>query len=175
MPGAGKTKAAEFFLNKGFPVVSFGDVTVAALKGQKKELTESNERFYREELRQKLGMAAYAVKAEPQIEEALKEKSIVIIDGLRSFAEYEFLQKKYHFLKLVCIYARPELRHERLYKRNIRSLSPKEAVKRDLAEVTNLDMARPIALADYLIENSGTIENFHKKLDMVFGQLEIKN
>ncbi|MBI4999712.1 dephospho-CoA kinase, partial [Candidatus Gottesmanbacteria bacterium] len=73
MPGVGKTTTCEFFKKKGFPVLRFGDETDRGLAELGKPLTEENERWYRENLRKELGMAAYAIKIKPRIEEALKK------------------------------------------------------------------------------------------------------
>lgn len=164
LPGAGKTQTAQYFKKKGYPVISFGEVTNIGLRAQNLSLNEENERAFRENLRLKLGMAVYAKKVEPKIVEALKTSPIVILDGLRSYGEYEYLKKRFKYLKLICIYARPVVRHERLKRRKIRPLSITQAEKRDIAELTNLDMAKPIALSDYVIENNTTIGGLNQKL-----------
>lgn len=172
MPGAGKTAAARIFHEKGYPVIRFGDQTEIGLAQKNLIQSEENEKAFRENLRKELGMAAYAIKTEPIISEASKKHDVVILDGLRSFAEYEYLKKKFPYLKTVCIFANPKIRHERLYKRQTRNLTPEEAIKRDLAEVTNLDMARPIALTDYLVENEDTLSTLQMKLEKLMSMLK---
>jgi len=168
MPGAGKTTACEFFRQKGIPVLRFGDETDRGLREMGKPLTEENERCYREKLRKELGMAAYAIKIRPRIEKALKENNLLVLDGLYSWEEYEYLKKFYDNLFLLCVYVSPQIRYERLSARKIRNLAVEEARQRDIAEVINLHKGPPIAIADYLIKNEGSVGNLYKELEELF-------
>ena len=156
MPGAGKTEAADFFREKNIPVIRFGEVTDDGLKEKGLAINPENEKKFREKLRKDLGMGAYAIKALPKIKAALEKTNLVCIDGLRSFEEYEYLSKIYDGLNLLAIYAPSEVRYKRLKNRKIRSINPKNARERDIAELINLHMGPPIALADYLIKNEST-------------------
>lgn len=165
MPGAGKSEAANFFKEKGFPVLRFGDQTDIGLKELGKELTEDNERWYREKLRKELGMAAYAIKIKPRVDKALKKADVVVLDGLYSWEEHLYLKKFFLDLCLLCIYAQPAIRYRRLVDRNHRPLNFKEARSRDLVELENLNKGGPIAIADYLIKNEGTLVNLKKAIE----------
>lgn len=165
MPGAGKSISCEFFQTKGYPVLRFGDETDRGLKEQGLPLTEENERQYRENLRKELGMAAYAVKIEPRIKETLKSHDLVVLDGLYSWEEYLYLKPKFPRLMLVAIYARPEIRYQRLAARSVRRLTLEQARQRDIAELENLNKAGPIAIADYLITNNQDKLKLFQKLD----------
>ena len=167
MPGSGKSLACDYFAKKGYPVIRFGQITDEGLKQQNLPLTELNERRFRESLRKKLSMAAYAIKIEPQIRQALKTSPVVILDGLYSWEEYLYLQPKFPQLKLIAIYSRPEVRYQRLALRAVRRLTPEQARQRDIAEIESLHKAGPIAIADYLIDNNGTIEQLHQQLDQL--------
>ncbi len=164
MPGAGKTEAANFFRLKKIPVLRFGDQTDIGLKELGLPLNEKNERFYREKLRKELGMAAYAIKIEPRIKKV--KSDLIVLDGLMSWEEYTYLLAKFPQLKLLCIYARPEVRYRRLASRKIRPLSYQEARERDIAELENLNKGGPIALADYLIINENNLAEFHQALSL---------
>jgi dephospho-CoA kinase len=168
MPGSGKSVAAEFFKSKGIRVLRFGDQTEIGLKEQGLEINEKNERWYREKLRHDLGMAAMAIKIEPRINDALTKNNKVILDGLYSWEEYEYLIKKFPYLKLLCIYSPPNIRHKRLSKRKIRPLTPDLSISRDIAEIINLNKGGPIAMADFLIVNNSTKENFYNDLNKYF-------
>lgn len=165
MPGAGKSEAAKFFKEKGLPILRFGDITDAGVKKARKELTEKNERWYREKLRRDLGMAAYAIKIKPRIDEVLENYDTGVLDGLYSWEEYTYLKKYYPDLIVLCIYAKPSMRHRRLVQRNHRRRDYDEARERDIAELVNLNKGGPIAIADYLIKNEGRLENFTKELE----------
>lgn len=165
MPGAGKTEAANIFKEKGFPVLRFGDQTDIGLKELGKELTEENERWYREKLRKELGMAAYAIKIKPRVDKALSKNKVVVLDGLYSWEEYLYLKKFFPNLILLCIYTRPTVRYQRLVDRNHRCLSFGKARGRDVAEVENLNKGGPIAIADYLIKNETTLVDLEKEIE----------
>lgn len=171
MPGAGKSIAADFFRSKGLPVLRFGDQTDIGLKEQGVPLTEANERKYREDLRRELGMAAMAIKIEPRIQKALEVSNRVVLDGLYSWEEYVYLKEKFSDLKLLCIYAPPEIRYSRLGARPVRPLGRKEAEGRDYAEIENLNKGGPIAIADNLIKNERSEEHFIGKLETYFASL----
>lgn len=165
MAGSGKSLACEFFKTKGNPVLRFGDETDRGLRAENLPLTEANERQYRENLRKELGMAAYAIKIEPHLREAFRSGSkCIILDGLYSWEEYIYLKAKFPELKLLGIYARPEIRRQRLLKRPVRPLNETQAKERDFNELKNLNKAEPIALADYLVINEGSIAAFHQEL-----------
>ncbi len=165
MPGAGKSSAGEILKKNGFTLLRFGDQTDIGLKEMDLSLTEKNERRYREQLRKTLGMAAYAIKLKPRLEKALKDNQKIALDGLYSWEEYLHLKKYYKDLILLCIYARPDIRYARLYKRKIRGLDRKEAVARDIAELDKLNKGGPIAITDYLIENNHSKRNLKLKIE----------
>ncbi len=173
MAGSGKSVASEHFSLKGFPVLRFGDQTDLGLKNLGLPLTEKNESQYRENLRKKLGMAAYAKKIKPRIDKALKKSSVVILDGLYSWEEYEYLFNKYNNFFLVCIFAKPNIRYQRLANRSIRPLSRDEARKRDIREIVYSHKGGPIAISDFLIINHQTQEHLHHELDQVLAEIKL--
>lgn len=154
MPGAGKSEATTFLEQKGIPFVRFGDVTDEGLKQQELPLTAENERTFRENLRAKLGMAAYAIQSQPKIEQCLQQNPVIILDGLYSWEEYIYLKHFYPQLLLIHVYTEPKKRYERLAKRKIRPYTEEEARARDIAEIEKLNKGGPIAIADYVIENN---------------------
>jgi dephospho-CoA kinase len=99
MAGSGKSEVARIFEKNGYIRIRFGDITDIEVKKRGLLLNEANERTVREQLRQELGMAAYAKLNLPRIDEAL-QKSNVIVDGLYSWEEFTLL-KKYYDDKLI--------------------------------------------------------------------------
>lgn len=171
MPGAGKTIAADFFRSKGIPVLRFGDQTDIGLKELSMSLNEKNERWYREKLRKDLGMAAMAIKIEPRVLTAAQSHKQIVLDGLYSWEEYVYLKSKFLQIKLLCIYASPSLRYQRLSNRTIRPLTIEEAQSRDIAEIENLNKGGPIAIADYLIKNESDQQTFLSELSSFYTAL----
>lgn len=173
MPGAGKTEAVSYFAKKGLPFVRFGEITD---EGVQKELglplTPENERMYREKIRKELGMAAYAIKAKPKIEKLIQNNDIIAIDGLYSWEEYTLLKNEFPNLILIHIYAEPPVRYKRLSERPIRPVPAEKSRERDITELA-LNKGGPIAMADYLVENSAGIEELAGKLDVFLKRLHI--
>ncbi|MBP9813813.1 AAA family ATPase [Candidatus Woesebacteria bacterium] len=170
MPGSGKSVAAEFFRSKGIPVLRFGDQTDIGLAEHNLPRNEKNERWYRESLRKELGMAAMAIKIEPRIEKAVVESEHIVLDGLYSWEEYKYLKEKYPMLTLLCVYASPKVRHKRLTTRLVRPLTIEEAAARDVAEIENLNKGGPIAVADVLVSNQSSEEEFVAQLSKIYNE-----
>lgn len=134
-------------------------------------VNETNERLFREQIRHELGMKAIAVKAEPFINNLKKKFINIVLDGLYSWEEYEYLKRIYSQLMLLCIYARPVIRYQRLSRRPHRPLAPDEARERDIAELVNLNKGNPIAFSDFLIVNEGTREKLCLEIDNVIQEI----
>ena len=135
-------------------------------------LTEKNERKYREDLRKKLGMAAYAIKIKPRIQATLKRNNRIVLDGLYSWAEYIYLSRQFPNLILLAVYAQPKIRYQRLSSRKTRTLTDQEARERDLAEIVNSDKGGPIAIADYLVQNNSSFKLLYQRLDRFLENLK---
>lgn len=165
MPGAGKSEASQFFREKGYPVLRFGDATDVGLKALGLTKNETNERMYREKIRQELGMAAMAIKIEPRIRE-ISHEQLIILDGMMSWEEFIFLRDKFPEIKILHIYASPVIRYKRLQVRNVRSLAEEEAKSRDIAEIENLNKGGPIAIADFMVNNDGDKQGLFKELEL---------
>ena len=159
MCGSGKSVVSDYYREKGYFYIYFGGITMEELKRRGMEVNPANEKMVREELRATHGMGAYAIMSLPKIEIALKTGS-VICDGLYSWSEYRTLKKKFgDELVVVCVYAPPKLRYERLEKRAVRPITHEESRKRDFAEIENLEKGGPIAMADYTLFNTGELDD----------------
>jgi dephospho-CoA kinase len=171
MAGSGKSQAGDFFKQKNIPVLRFGDIADEALKEQGLELTEENERPFRENLRKELGMAAFAIKMEPKIEKARETFDLFVLDGMYSWEEYLYVKEKFPDLIILCIYASPQVRYTRLLNRPIRPLNRDEARSRDISEINNLNKGGPIAMADFLVKNEGSLDDLQVQLERVWREL----
>lgn len=171
MAGSGKSEVIQFAKEKGFPCIRFGEETDRGLMEAGLPLTEENERVYREKLRKELGMAAYAIKAKPFIDEVLAQGNVVFLDGLYTWEEYLYLRETYRDLLLIAIVANRANRYDHLKKRSTRPLMPKESYERDVAEIEHLNKAPAIAIADYVIENNGTLDELKEKTDALLQRL----
>lgn len=119
MPGSGKSVFSDYFVNKGYQFVRFGQITLDRVKKKGLEPNEKNERKIREDVRKKYGMAAFAILNYPKFCILLK-KGHIIADGLYSWAEYKYLKKRFkNKMIVIAIYAPPQIRHARISRRAI--------------------------------------------------------
>lgn len=174
MTGSGKSKVSDYLVSKGFSFLRLGQITLDIVKERGLEPKEENERPIREEMREKHGMAAYAVLNIPKIDELRKDNTNIVLDGLYSWEEYLEFKKAYgnEFLCLA-VYSSPKERYSRLENRTFdpakdkdmrfRPTTAVESQSRDYAEIENLHKAGPIAMADYTIINDGTIEELENR------------
>jgi len=173
MAGSGKSTAADVAREKGFGFLRFGQITIDEVRARAMEVTPENEKIVREDIRRQEGMGGYAKRLIPQFDELL-EKSSVVADGLYSWSEYKILKEYYgDRLVVVAIFVPPEIRYVRLEARvadendtagNKRQLTREQAKARDYAEIENIEKGGPIAMADIMIQNTGTIEEFYNEL-----------
>jgi dephospho-CoA kinase len=171
MAGAGKSEVTRVFEQAGWVRVRFGDITDEEVGKRGMPLNETSERFVREALRAKHGMAAYAKLSIARIDKAL-EKSNVVVDGLYSWEEYLLMKKRYgEQLALVAVWASPRKRYFRLSIREVRQLTREEAAARDKAEVENLNKGGPIVMADYTLTNESTLANLRKQAKRLIERL----
>ena len=167
MAGAGKSEVARIFERSGFKKVRFGDITEEEIKNRGLELNEENERYVREELRKKHGMAAYAKLNLPKIDTSLKSSNVVV-DGLYSWEEYTLLKDRYgERFSTVAVWASQAIRHARLRNRAKRPLTVEEAANRDKAEIENTNKGGPIAMADFIIVNEASLKELEKETERV--------
>jgi|AntRauTorckE5430_2_1112549.scaffolds.fasta_scaffold01909_1 dephospho-CoA kinase len=157
MAGTGKSSVAGFIEERyGLPTVYFGGITMQEVKRRGLAVTPDNERTVREQIRREHGMAAYAKLALPEIEAHLAKGNSVILDGLYSQSEFEFLTERFGSqLFLMAIVCDKALRYKRLSTRPVRPLTFDEVISRDLAEINQLEKGGPIAMADTFVLNNG--------------------
>lgn len=183
LTGSGKSVASDYFVEKGYQFVRFGQITLDEVKKRGLEPTEKNERPIREEFRKKYGMGAYATLNLPKFKKLIK-KGNVLGDGLYSFEEYKILKKQFgKKFFLIAIFAPPKLRYERLTNRKLkkkdtnlrnRPATKNAAESRDYAEIENLNKGGPIAMADYTIVNTKSLSYFKKELDAIKKEIDKK-
>ena len=164
MCGSGKSIAADYYKEKGYTYIHFGNVTMEELEKRGLSVNEQNEKTVREKLRNEHGMAAFAVLNLPKIEDALK-KGNVIVDGLYSWSEYKVLKEKFQSaMNVLAVFTPIKERYARLAVRRVRPLTEEEAKGRDYAEIENIEKGGPIAMADYTVINDDDVKSLRNKL-----------
>jgi len=180
--GSGKSIVSDFFVNeKKYQFLRFGQLTLDEVKRRGMQPSEALEKEIREEIREKHGMAAFAILNLPKFDELIRRGNVVG-DGLYSFEEYIVMKERFgDSLKVIAVYAPPSLRYERISKRVMslgdtdmrhRPNTVEEAKKRDRSELEKLNKGGTIAMADYTIVNTGDVNNLFKQLDEVVQDIE---
>lgn len=174
LSGSGKTTAVEYFTEQGHPKVYFGGVVLDAMKEAGIELTEENERPFREELREKYGKDVVVNRIVEQIQNLIDAgQHRIIADGLYTWSEYKILKHAFPGeLTVVATVTPKHVRYRRLAHRPIRPLTEQDANQRDWAEIENLEKGGPIAIADYYVINDGDEDEFYQKLKAIAQEIE---
>ncbi len=172
--GSGKTEATDFVSNRtAWPKIYLGQVTFDEIKKRGLPINEVNERMVREDIRNQYGMSAYAILNIPSIRLQFA-KSSVLVESLYSWEEYLELRNAFGAdFKVLAIHANPEIRAKRMKERHVRSLSQEEFESRDFSQIANLNQAGPIARADYVVINEGSLDELHKQLDDFIKKLPV--
>ncbi|MFP3163560.1 MAG: AAA family ATPase [Acidianus hospitalis] len=162
MPGSGKTLFANLLREKGFYVISMGDV----LRKRYEKDAKIGERMmdFAKRIREIYGEG---VVARLSMEEITPTMSRIAFEGVRSLAEVEEFKRIGNPI-IIAIHSPPSLRYQRMISRmrpddskNIEDLR-----RRDLDEI-RLGIGGVIALADYIIINDSTIDEFKKRAEEV--------
>lgn len=151
MPGAGKSTAAKALEVHGFKRIVMGDVIREEIRRRGLAPDEKNTGKVMLELRKEYGPGAVAEVCLRSIK-AMKEK-VVIVDGLRSYAEAEVFAKHAR-VKLLAIHASRARRFKLLTER-ARSDAPTSRAsfdERDKRELT-VGVGNAVALADDILSN----------------------
>ncbi len=173
MPGAGKSTASEVSASMGFEVFRMGDDV--RMEAERRKLIPSDENLglIMLQLRQAGGPVAIANLSRRRIEKDSKS-SFVLVDGIRNMNEFlEF--KKLGRAVLVSVHASPERRYKFLQGRG-RSDSPstfQSFESRDRRELS-VGIGEPIALADEVIINNGSVEDLKKDVSALLRSLKQK-
>lgn len=165
MPGAGKTKAAEFMSELGYPIISMGDVIRELAREKGLPINRGTLAKLMIEVRVKEGSEAVAKRCVSKAQ--AQDSPIVIVDGLRSLEEVNAFTKFFK-VSILAILCSRETRFNRLKERG-REDDPKsfeELVKRDETELT-LGLGKLLALADYFVVNEGTKDQLRDEVQKV--------
>ena len=175
--GAGKGVVSDFLKKKGFIYLSLSDELRQIAKEKKVELTRENLQNLGNQLRVECGLGFLARIACDKIKSQEYKKAIV--DGIRNPAELEELKKMKDFF-LISVDAPQRLRFERLVSRD-RESDPKNW--EDFLKIDSRDkgfgeiesgqaVGKCMEQADFLLINSGTLEESHVKVEEIYEKIE---
>ena len=168
MPGAGKEGVVNRAALHGFSVYRMGDVVrdFAEENGIPPQAIGS----YASAERERYGRDIWAHRVLNRIDKGVEK---IVIDGCRS--EFEVAVFRMYFgsnMHLIAVHSSPETRFERLRKRGRADapVSRKEFDDRDKREL-DWGLGRVIALADQMIVNEGTMDEFWHSIDALLEKL----
>ena len=154
MPGAGKSTAAKALEARGFKRIVMGDVIREETRRRGLEPDEKNTAKVMLELRERYGPGAVAEVCLRSLK-TMKE-DVVVIDGIRSFAEVEVFAKAGK-VKLIAVEASRDRRF-RLLTERARGDAPTSRAsfdERDKRELS-IGVGNAVALADESLSNEHT-------------------
>lgn len=177
LAGSGKTTVVDYITEKGFPKVYLGGIIFEAMEQAGIERTPENGQKFREEIREKEGKDFVIRRAIDQAHKLIEAgQHHIVFDGLYSWTEYKILKHEFPGeVTIVAVTAPRVIRHRRLSVRPENPYTQSEADQRDWSEIENLEKGGPIAIADHLIVNDGTIEELYEKVDKVLDEIEFRN
>lgn len=178
MPGSGKGTCTTYLAEKyHFPVIHFGNMVYEEVARRGLDNVK-DEKFVREDMRTMEGPSVLAKHASRRVDEFFGDgQKVVVLDGLYSWTEYLFLERKYgKQLILIATTASKEVRHQRILKRNDshrKYTDVQQIIDREIAEIENLEKGGPIAYADFTILNNSSKEFLLQDLEMLLRQNDI--
>ncbi len=178
MPGSGKGTCTDYMADVyGFPVIHFGNMVYEEV--QRRGLHNvKDEKFVKEDMRQKEGPAVLAIRVAEKARAFLSAGArIVVLDGLYSWSEYTYLHGQFADSVVVIALTAPRAeRHQRVVNRKDahRSYTLEQIYNRDIQEIENLEKGGPIAFADYTIVNDKQLDNMLVALENILHKLSIK-
>ncbi len=171
MPASGKSEAAEVARHIGIPVVNMGDAVREEAARRGLAMTDENIGGTGSALRKEEGMDAVAKRCVPRIRSLSSPK--VVVDGVRNVEEIKYFKKMFgKDFKLIAIKSPLELRFERVKKR-LRSddMQSMDELKRRDEREKGWGLEKAIEVADFTIENTGSLEEFHKQIEELLRNL----
>ncbi len=160
MPGAGKDEFIKVANLLGIADVHMGNSVRKYAREKSITSTDGSIGEFATNERSKYGKDIWAKRTA----ESISDPDNTIVDGLRNYEELVFFMEHYKDLKVVAVFANRKQRLDRILKRgredDIRN--SEELIKRDERELS-WGIGNVIALADFMIVNDCTLEDFRKR------------
>lgn len=171
MPASGKTEASNVARALGIPVIQMGDVIRAEVKARGLKITEEIVGKVANDIRDREGMGAVALRCVPYIKNAIKnaDSKVVVIDGIRGVAEAEVYRKSFgDQFTLIAIHAPQKARFEwaMARKREDDIENRKSFLQKDERE-NSWGLPEAMKIADFSIENDYTLEEFRQRVKTI--------
>ena len=169
-PASGKGEFSRVAAEAGIPVVVMGDVIRRKAAGAGLGTSDAALGEMAVRLRKEQGMDAVALATIPAVE-ALGAP-VVVIDGLRGDAEARRFRERFPGFVLVGIASTFEHRLARLSARGRSDdLSRGADLRNRDRREEGFGLARALAMADRVLENDGSLEDFERRARALIGEL----
>lgn len=169
---AGKDTFAKYLETKGFTHISLSDFLRSELRTRKKQVTRENLILVGNELREKFGHGVLAIMAL----DAMEPDKKYVVSSIRHPVEVEVLKKRKNFV-MVFVDAPQKNRFLRMQQRGRSEKDPstlKEFVASEKKEKSKggpgQQLHKVARIADVKINNTGSLEQFYKKIDAFLAQ-----
>ncbi|MEM3364536.1 MAG: AAA family ATPase [Candidatus Micrarchaeia archaeon] len=164
MRGGGKTVFGGIARSMGLPIYEMRTIVVEMMEKESIEISNRNIREYAKSIREQFGKDVVAKKMVERIGNTHTKDDVIVIVGIRGMYETRTFREAFgeKNVILLAIYAPPKLRYERLVKKEAgikENNSYEEFLWSDEMEL-GFGVAKAIALADVMIVNDGTIEEY---------------
>ena len=171
MPGAGKEEFVQVAKKRGYKIVRMGDVVRDYVQSLGYPLENEIVGKIAGDERSKHGVDIWAKRTVERIKKMGGDK--IVVDGIRCEEEVEIYKKNLKNVVLVGIFAPQRIRYERILKRRRSDdvKNWKEFVEREEREL-NWGLGKVFARADYMILNTGTLEEYHKQVEELLNMVE---
>ncbi len=169
MPGAGKDEFIKVAKSMGWKDFHMGDTVRKYARLSQIESSDNKIGAFATHERQVHGMDIWARR----LADDMPDEKKVIIDGLRNMEEFDFFKNKFPKLILIGIHTDRDERLRRIVNRH-RDDDVKDMgglVSRDERELS-WGIGTAISLAEYMIVNDSTLENFRKKSRHLLEKIE---
>lgn len=164
----GKGVVVRYLNDKGFESLSLSDVLREECRNQNLELTRENLQNMGEDLRKRFGKG---VLAERILHKITKNS---LVESIRKPEEVYVLKNAPQFY-LIGINAPLKLRYERMVKRAREEDKPSYENFLDVSKnAAEQEIEGCVRMADFVIENEGSIEELNKKIDDIISVLTDK-
>ncbi len=156
--------------------IDMGKIIKKKMEEENVPITKESVREFATKIRESLGFDIVAKLCVPAIEQAISEGKTVVIEDIKGILESKFFRQ--HFGEkfiLVAVHAPPHIRFQRAQSREAgwdqKQMQNREEFDfRDEKEL-GWGLGNAVAMADYVIVNDSTIEDFKDNVETLFRKL----
>ncbi len=177
MPGSGKGECARAAREQGLNVVNMGDLVREHVEKMDLDMTDENIGGVAHSEREKFGYGIWAERTVNRIKELdMQTSEHLIIDGIRGDAEVTVFRDVFGENFYTFAIQMPQDRRFELLQKRCRSDAPITRAEFDIRETreTKWGIEEAIDQADYIISNTGTLQELKKSFNELLWSVPLK-